>query len=112
MQVKGIQLAPAELEDLLLGHPLVSDAAVIGIPDLYADEVAKAFVVVKDKKDQIEETKKALAMFVQEKKSRHKSLDGGLEFIDEIPKSQSGKILRRVLKEKEMQARKKEGSKL
>jgi 4-coumarate--CoA ligase len=111
-QVKGIALAPAELEDLLLGHLLVSDTAVIGIPDSYAGEVPRAFVVLKDKENETDDTKEILLNFVREKKSRFKWLDGGLVFVDEIPKSTSGKILRRLLKDKESNVTRKDGSKL
>jgi 4-coumarate--CoA ligase len=99
--VKSTSLAPAELEDLLLGHPLVSDAAVIGVADPYAGEVPKAFVVLKDRSKETDETREALLAFVREKKSRFKWLDGGLQFVNEIPKSASGKILRRLLKARE-----------
>lgn len=96
-------MAPAELEDLLLGHPLVSDVAVIGIPDSYAGELPKAFVVLNSKTAPDPSTSQALIDFVRKKKSRSKWLDGGVEFLDQIPKSASGKILRRVLRDREKQ---------
>ncbi|KAJ4444145.1 hypothetical protein ANN_05934, partial [Periplaneta americana] len=95
IKVKGLQVAPAELEDLLRSHPLVADAAVIGIPDERSGEVPKAFIVAKDQKLTEEDLKK----FVAEKVSEHKHLAGGVQFISAIPKNPSGKILRRQLKE-------------
>ncbi|KAJ9605985.1 hypothetical protein H2200_009834 [Cladophialophora chaetospira] len=100
IKVKGIQVAPAELEDLLLGNPLVEDVAVIGVSDPYAGELPKAFVVLKDKTANLAQARQKLLQFVKRRLSRHKWLDGGIEFVGEIPKSTSGKILRRVLKDK------------
>ncbi|XP_069685505.1 uncharacterized protein [Periplaneta americana] len=94
IKVKGFQVAPAELEEILRSHPQIEDAAVIGIPDERAGEIPKAFVVPKGKISE-EDVKK----FVAEKVSEYKHLKGGVEFISSIPKSQTGKILRRLLKE-------------
>ncbi|EEU47537.1 uncharacterized protein NECHADRAFT_59366 [Fusarium vanettenii 77-13-4] len=114
IKVKGHQVAPAELEDHLLSHPLVSDCAVIQVPDLRAGEVPKAFVVkapqAKGKSD--DEVKESINKYVEEHKAKHKWLKGGIEFIDVIPKSPSGKILRRLLRDREKQARKEKGAKL
>lgn len=96
-------MAPAELEDLLLGHPLVVDTAVIGIPDDYAGEVPKAFVVLVPEAKSDAATAKQLEQFVREKKARSKWLSGGIEFLPQIPKSASGKILRRMLRDQERQ---------
>jgi 4-coumarate--CoA ligase len=109
IKVKGVGVAPAELEDLLLGHPLVADAAVIGIPDDYAGEVPKAFVVLGEDArprhgEEATRVKKILDDFVKSKKSRPKWLSGGIEFLDQVPKSASGKILRRVLRDREAQS--------
>ncbi|CCT69828.1 probable phenylacetyl-CoA ligase [Fusarium fujikuroi] len=114
IKVKGHQVAPAELEAHLLTHPLVDDCAVIQVPDDRAGEVPKAFVVkapeAKGKSD--EEITKSINKHVEEHKARHKWLKGGIEFIEIIPKSPSGKILRRLLRDKEKQARKEKGAKL
>ncbi|KAJ1352565.1 hypothetical protein KIN20_008950 [Parelaphostrongylus tenuis] len=96
IKVKGLQVAPAELEDLLLTHPLIRDAAVIGVPDKRAGELPKAFVV-RTSQDLSEEDVK---LWVREKVSPHKQLKGGVEFIDEIPKSPAGKILRKTLRDR------------
>lgn len=102
IKVKGIGVAPAELEDLLLGHPKVEDCAVLGIPDERAGERPKAYVVLKRGHEADEAVGLEILGYVQERKVRHKWLRE-VEFADEIPKSASGKILRRVLRD---QARK------
>jgi len=95
IKYKGFQVAPAELEALLLSHPAVADAAVIASPDEEAGEVPKAFVVRK-----ADVTADELMAWVAERVSPHKKIRR-LEFIDAIPKSLAGKILRRVLLEQE-----------
>lgn len=99
--MKGIGVAPAELEDLLLGHPSVQDVAVIGKPDAYAGEVPKAFVVLNDPAHQSKETVESIQSYVKQRKTRAKWLSGGVEFVDEIPKSAAGKILRKLLRDLE-----------
>ena len=96
IKYKGFQVAPAELEALLLQHPGVTDAAVIPLPDEEAGEIPKAFVVLKDDSTSTEE----IQQFVAERVSTYKQIRA-IEAIDEIPKSASGKILRRVLKDRE-----------
>ena len=95
IKYKGFQVAPAELEAILLTHPAVADCAVIPCHDDEAGEVPKAFVVLKG-----EGTADEIMDFVAERVAPHKKIRE-LEFIDQIPKSLSGKILRRVLVEKE-----------
>jgi 4-coumarate--CoA ligase len=99
IKVKGIGVAPAELEDLLLGHPKVEDCAVLGVSDDYSGEVPKAYVVPKRGIVGDEAFGNELLVYVQNKKVRHKWLKE-IEFIDLIPKSASGKILRRLLRDK------------
>lgn len=94
-------MAPAELEDILLGHELVKDVAVIGIPDSYSGELPKAFVVVDKSISWGAETASILQNYVKSKAARAKWIEGGVEFLDVIPKSASGKILRRTLRDKE-----------
>ncbi|UNI24275.1 hypothetical protein JDV02_010035 [Purpureocillium takamizusanense] len=115
IKVKGHQVAPAELEAHLLAHPFVSDCTVIPVPDDRAGEVPKAYVVkataaIGSASDA--DVVAAISKHVEDHKARHKWLKGGVEFIDAIPKSPSGKILRRLLKEREAQGRKKKGAKL
>ncbi len=95
IKYKGYQVAPAELEAVLLSHPAVADAAVVGSPDVQAGEVPKAFVVLRH-----DVTADALMEFVSERVAPHKRVRL-VETIDEIPKSSSGKILRRVLVDRE-----------
>ena len=95
IKYKGFQVPPAELEALLLTHSCVADAAVIPCPDDEAGEVPKAYVVSKG-----EVSAKELMDFVAQRVAPYKKLRM-VEFIDKIPKSASGKILRRVLVQKE-----------
>lgn len=95
IKYKGFQVAPAELEAILLTHPAVADAAVIPSPDEEAGEVPKAFVVLK-----AETPTEEIMEYVAERVAPHKKLRR-IEIIDQIPKTASGKILRRVLKERE-----------
>lgn len=115
IKVKGNQVAPAELEAHLLTHPSVADAAVIPVPDDAAGEVPKAFIV-KSSSVGLEENDRMVAReiskYVEQHKARHKWLKGGVEFIDVIPKSPSGKILRRLLRDREKEARRAKGAKL
>jgi len=99
IKVKGEQVAPAELEDLLLGDPDVSDVAALGIPDDYAGERPKAYIVLQSAaQSDPQAAGKRLIKYVQEKKVRHKWITE-VEIVDEIPKSASGKILRRILRD-------------
>jgi acyl-CoA synthetase (AMP-forming)/AMP-acid ligase II len=91
IKYKGYQVAPAELEAVLLAHPAVSDAAVIPSPDEEAGEVPKAFVVLKSGV-----TPEALMAYVADRVAPYKKIRR-VEFVDAIPKSPSGKILRRML---------------
>ncbi|GAB5501126.1 MAG: AMP-binding protein [Pseudohongiellaceae bacterium] len=95
IKYKGYQVPPAELEAILVAHPSISDAAVIPSPDEEAGEVPKAFVVLKE-----DLTPEAIMEYVAAKVAPHKKIRR-LEIVAEIPKSASGKILRRVLVEQE-----------
>jgi 4-coumarate--CoA ligase len=97
IKVKGIQVAPAELEDLLLGHGKIEDCAVIGVRDDYSGERPFAFVVLKEgvRRKGVE---KELLKYVSERKVRTKWVVG-VRVVKQIPKSASGKILRRVLRD-------------
>ncbi|MCA9839242.1 MAG: 4-coumarate--CoA ligase family protein [Trueperaceae bacterium] len=95
IKYKGLQVAPAELEAVLLTNPNISDAAVIGRPDEEAGELPKAFVV---KKGEI--TEDEVMAYVAERVAPYKKIRI-VEFVEQIPKSSSGKILRRVLVDQE-----------
>jgi acyl-CoA synthetase (AMP-forming)/AMP-acid ligase II len=97
IKYKGFQVAPAELEALLLTHPAIDDAAVIPSADEEAGEAPKAFVVLKPG---AASTAEEIMAFVAERVAPHKKIRR-LVFIEHIPKSPSGKILRRVLIEQE-----------
>ena len=88
-----MQVAPAELEGLLLTHPKILDAAVIGV-DIPGTEAPRAYIV---KGGDI--TEQEIKDFVKKNASSHKQLRGGVVFLDVIPKSPSGKILRKDLRE-------------
>jgi acyl-CoA synthetase (AMP-forming)/AMP-acid ligase II len=96
IKYKGFQVAPAELEALCVEHPGVTDAAVIPVPDEEAGEIPKAFLVLKDDGTTPEDVQE----FVAGKVSTYKRIRA-VEVVDEIPKSASGKILRRVLRDRE-----------
>ncbi|XP_035711502.1 probable 4-coumarate--CoA ligase 1 [Folsomia candida] len=95
IKVSGYQVAPSELEDLLRKHPAVADVAVIGVPDERAGEFPRAYIVLKPSSNPSAEE---IHKFIEDKVSCHKKLKGGVEFIKAIPKSATGKILRRELK--------------
>ncbi|MGZ8666300.1 MAG: AMP-binding protein [Solirubrobacterales bacterium] len=99
IKYKGFQVAPAELEALILGHDQVADVAVIGVPDEEAGELPKALVVAAS--DELDEDQ--LMAWVADQVSPQKRIRL-VETVDEIPKSPSGKILRRVLKDREAAA--------
>ena len=95
IKFKGFQVPPAELEALLVTHPAVADAAVIGIPDPEAGELPKGFITLKPGS---EATAEDIQAFVASQVATYKQLRL-VEFVDEIPKSASGKILRRLLRD-------------
>jgi acyl-CoA synthetase (AMP-forming)/AMP-acid ligase II len=95
IKYKGFQVPPAELEAILLTHEAIADAAVVPCPDDEAGEVPKAFVVLRG-----EATPEEIIAFVTERVAPYKRIKS-VEFIDKIPKSASGKILRRMLVERD-----------
>jgi 4-coumarate--CoA ligase len=108
IKYKGFQVPPAELEGILLSHPYIDDVAVIGVYNAdQATEVPRAFVVPKKGVEGGKENGQQIADWLAKKVASHKKLRGGVTFIDEIPKSASGKILRRVLKDKVAEKEKK-----
>ncbi|MDT7556109.1 MAG: hypothetical protein QOI68_579, partial [Pseudonocardiales bacterium] len=92
---KGHQVAPAELEALLLSHEAVADAAVIGVSDPDCGEVPKAFVVRRDSHPGLDAD--SVLTFVAGRVAPHKKVRL-VEFVDRIPKSAAGKILRKELR--------------
>jgi len=96
IKYKGYTVAPTELEALLLEHPQVNDCAVVGVADREAGEIPKAFVVLKPGATVDED---ALMDFLREKVAGYKRVRQ-VELVDGIPRSPSGKILRRLLGQK------------
>ncbi|TEX50993.1 MAG: 4-coumarate--CoA ligase family protein [Actinomycetales bacterium mxb001] len=95
IKYKGFQVAPAELEALLLTHPAIADAAVIGVPDDEAGEIPKAFIVLKPGQ---ELTAAEVTDFTTQHVATYKVIHE-VAFVEAIPKSASGKILRRMLRD-------------
>lgn len=104
IKVRGFQVAPAELEGVLLTHPNISDAAVIGIPagGVNADageegsELPRAYIVIKPG-SKLNEAH--VHEYMKERLAGYKQLVGGIKFVDAVPKNASGKILKKDLKE-------------
>lgn len=91
---------PTELEGHLLTHPFILSAAVIGLySPSQATELPRAYVVLQPDIPANEKTAKEIAEWMKKKVARHKWLRGGVRFVNEIPQSASGKILRRELKD-------------
>jgi len=98
IKYKGFQVPPAELEDVLISHPHIADACVIPVVDVEAGEIPKAYVVLKpDAKISEEELKE----WFDQRVSPYKKLRGGIKFVNEVPKSAAGKLLRRLLIERD-----------
>lgn len=101
IKVRGFQVAPAELEGVLLSHPGISDAAVIGVSAGNASageqgtELPRAYLVPKNSLDM---TEKDVQSYMKERLAGYKQLVGGVKFVEAIPKNASGKILKKDLK--------------
>jgi 4-coumarate--CoA ligase len=98
IKVKGLQVAPAELEAMLLEHPDVADAAVIGVTR-DGEEYPRAYIMPASPEKGTPEVAEAIKSWLAERVSRHKRLEGGVRFVEAVPKNPSGKILRKVLRE-------------
>lgn len=97
IKVNALQVAPAELEAVLLEHDDVADAAAVGIT-LNGEEWPRAYIALKDHaKNKL--TAKDIQQWMKSKVAKHKQLVGGIAFIDEVPKLASGKIQRKVMRE-------------
>jgi acyl-CoA synthetase (AMP-forming)/AMP-acid ligase II len=94
IKVKGFQVSPTELENLLKTHPNIADVAVIGVPDSRAGELPRAYVVPKPG---VTVTEQELNDFMKDKVAAFKQLNGGVEILDAIPRNPTGKILRKDL---------------
>ncbi|WAQ94556.1 LUCI-like protein [Mya arenaria] len=96
IKYKAFQVAPATLEDILLRHDAIADVGVVGMPDVEAGELPRAYVVRKQGREASEEE---IRKFVDDQVAPHMKLRGGVEFIQEIPRTASGKILWKSLRE-------------
>lgn len=108
IKTSGERIGPFEVESALVEHPSVVEAGVIGKPDKLRGEIIKAFVVLKDRyknkiapREESEKLKQELSLFVKKHLAGH-AYPREIEFIDKLPKTRSGKIMRRILKAKEL----------
>ena len=98
IKYKGFPVAPAEIEAVLLEHPSVRECAVVGKPDPAAGELPVAFVALRDSSTASQKTKDELCSFVCERLTSYKQ-PREVYFVDSIPKTASGKLLRRELRQ-------------
>ncbi|KLO97029.1 4-coumarate--CoA ligase [Fusarium fujikuroi] len=96
LKVKGFQVAPAELEAILATHPDIIDSGVIGV-GIQGHELPRAYVV---RRPGASLSAHDITSWIERRVARYKRLDGGIVFVDVIPRTQSGKILRRVLRDR------------
>lgn len=101
IKTAGERVGPFEVESALVEHPKVIEAGVIGKPDAVRGEIIKAFVVLEKRTKPSESLKKELSEYVKKHLAGH-AYPREVEFIDKLPKTRSGKIMRRILKAKEM----------
>ena len=101
IKTSGEREGPFEVESALVAHPKVVEAGVIGKPDVMRGEIVKAFVVLEPNTKPSEALKKELSEYVKKHLAGH-AYPREIEFIDKLPKTRSGKIMRRILKAKEM----------
>jgi 4-coumarate--CoA ligase len=99
IKYKGFPVAPAEIEAVLLEHPAVRECAVVGRPDAAAGEIPVAFVALCDNYTASQKTKDELCGFVSERLTSYKQ-PREVYFVDAVPKTASGKLLRRELRQR------------
>ncbi len=97
IKYKGLAVAPAEVEAVLLEHPSIRDCGVVGRPDVDAGEIPCAFVVLREGVFDCQSTRDEITSFVAERLAKHK-LPRDMRFVSAIPRNPSGKILRRELR--------------
>lgn len=98
IKVNGLQVAPADLEAVLLEHDDVADAAVVGLT-IQDEELPRAYIVLREGIKGTKSTQRAIQEWLAGKVARHKRLSGGVVFVPEVPKLASGKIQRKVIRE-------------
>lgn len=99
IKVKGQQVAPAELELVFLGHHCVDDCAVLGVPDEYSAERPKAYIMLKPNTEPSNAIGRELIEYIKGRLVRYKWVNE-IEFVSAIPRNPSGKVLRRLLRDK------------
>lgn len=97
INASGYRIGPTEIEDCLCSHPAVALAAVIGVPDERRGEAPKAFVVLADQQAPSDELTKELRRYVRERLAAHE-VPRDIEFVDDLPRTATGKIMRRALR--------------
>ncbi|BBD73239.1 AMP-dependent synthetase [Sulfodiicoccus acidiphilus] len=97
INASGFKVYPREVEEVIYLHPAVEEVAVVGVPDPYRGETVKAFVKLKDGYSGNESLKRELELFCRERLAAYK-VPREVEFVDEVPKTASGKILRRAFR--------------
>jgi acetyl-CoA synthetase len=100
----GYRIGPTEIEDCLLKSPAVQLAAVIGVPDETRTELIKAFIVVSENTDPTDALAESLKELVRENLAKHE-VPRSIEFVDSLPMTTTGKIMRRTLRDQEVAAR-------
>lgn len=100
IKVRGFQVAPPELEAVLLSHPLIVDAAVIGVPIGQGDETPRAYVVRRPGAEGLTLTESEVRTYASERLAKYKRVDGGVVFVDSLPKTASGKYLKKQLRDR------------
>ena len=97
MKIRGFQVAPTEIENVLLSHPLVAEVAVIGITNKSSDEeLPRAYIALVGETD-ASVTEEMVVEFAAKRLARYKRLTGGVRFVKELPKTALGKIQKRTL---------------
>lgn len=100
IKVRGFQVAPPELEAVLLSHPQITDAAVIGVMFPGDNgESPRAYVVRRPGEEGLKLTEQMVKDYLGSRLAKYKALTGGVKFVDAIARNASGKILKRVLRE-------------
>jgi acetyl-CoA synthetase len=101
INTSGERVGPSEVEDVLMEHPAIVEAGAIGKPDQLRGEIIKAFIVLKDGYTPSEELKSDIKKFVKKRLAGH-AYPREMEFAESLPKTRSGKIMRRVLRGREL----------
>jgi 4-coumarate--CoA ligase len=101
IKVRGFQVAPAELEAVLMAHPSISAAAVIGIPapDPVDGELPRTYVVRKAERGADRLSEDQVKQFAAERLAKYKHLNGGIVFMPDLPQTASGKYLKKHLRD-------------